>query len=591
MTGIGLNCGPVRGFEICTLLLFSIRQITLIPTSIEQWLGAMRRYWYLSALAFIVPIALTVAVILMAPRAYRSEAKLLLRIGRESVTVDPTVSTVGETLSLHHTRENEIQSALGVMHSREIIERVVDHVGVETVLEGTPATDQETEPGKLAWLRDAVGAVTSRIESIDPIEPRESAITRLSRSIDVYAAAESSVVSISYETDSPEVAQSVIAAWIDSYIAQHAKVNRTPGSYSFFEQQGMVLRDQLGTARETLQAAKNGSNLVTVDGQQKLLESQLSKVRDGMIDVESEIASLTSRVKTYQSMLAGFDETIVQEVSGIANEGRDSMRTALFELEVQEKDLRSKYNDGHPKLVAIERQVAQAAAIVEDQTRDRKEVTRSINPAYQQLVEYKMLDEASLAGLVEKKTSLEQKRESLETELTLLNRNEQIIAAASNDVAILEDRYAAHAEKMEQARLDEVLADQRITSVNVVQPASLEKRPVTPNKPLCLLAGLMAALAAGISVPVLVDLRQSGRRQVRVSRTGRSHSHWDSETDSNSDSISNSDSNSNSVSKSNSVSNSNSAIDTDQDADLKRSAADVEFDMAGKSATHAGRSD
>lgn len=535
----------------------------MIPTSIEQWLYAMRRYWYLSALAFIVPIVVTVLVILFAPRAYRSEAKLLLRIGRESVTVDPTVSTVGETLSLHHTRENEIQSALGVMQSREIIERVVDQVSIETVLDGK-LPGAENESSKPAWLKDAASAIKALVAAIDPIEAREAAVTQLIRGVDVYAATESSVVSVSYETESPEVAQSVIAAWIDSYIAQHAKVNRTPGSYVFFEEQGEVLRRQLIAAREKLQRAKTDSNLVTIDGQQKLLESQLSKVRDGMIDVESEIASLTSRVETYETMLAGFDETIIEEVSGIANEGRDNMRTALFELEVLEKDLRSKYNDGHPKLMAIERQVAQAAAIVEDQTRDRKEVTRSINPAYQQLVEYKMLDVASLAGLVDKKESLERKRESLETELTMLNRNEQTIAAASNDVVILEDRYAAHAEKMEQARLDEVLADQRITSVNVVQPASLERRPVTPNKPLCLLAGLMAAMAAAVSVPVLVESRQSRRRHVRTmrhDRSGRDRSGRDW------------------------------AIESDQDAELESADTDVDFDMAAKSAFHASESD
>ncbi len=506
----------------------------MILTSFEQWTYSLRRHWFLSVLAFIVPIVIAVVMILFAPRVYRSEAKLLLRIGRESVTVDPTVSTVGDTLGLHHTRENEIQSALGVMQSREILARVVDQVGVETVLEGMVPGNAETgeeASSKFAWVRDKIGDVKARVAAIDPIEPREAAITQLGKGIDIYAASESSVVSVSYKTDSPEVAQSVIDAWIDSYIDQHTWVNRTPGSYSFFAEQGDILRGQLRTARETLQLTKNESMLVTIDGQQKLLEAQLQKVRDGMIDVESETASLTSRIASYESMLAGFDETITEEVTGIANEGRDNMRTALFELEVEEKDLRSKYNPGHPKLLAIERQVAQAAEIVENQTQDRKEITRSINPAYQQLVEYKMLDQATLAGLTEKNKSLQAKRELLEDELTTLNRNEQSIAAVANEVAILEERYAAHAGKMEQARLDDVLADQRITSVNVVQPASLERRPVTPNKPLCAAAGLIAAFAAAISVPVLVESRQRHRRLLRATRRSGDRRKWDVESD------------------------------------------------------------
>ncbi|QDT06673.1 Putative tyrosine-protein kinase in cps region [Rubripirellula lacrimiformis] len=497
-----------------------------MPNSLDQWTYAIKRHWFLSLAAFASVMGLTVLVILFAPRAYRSESKLMLRIGRESVSLDPTAGAVGETISLHHTRANEIQSAIGVMHSREVLEHVIDKVGVDTVLSGESGDEVDAAPPSWMpqWVRGSAEQIRGRIASIDPVPAREAALTKLQRGVEIGSATESSVVSVHYETDSPDVAQQVVAAWVDSYVAHHAKVNHSAGTYAFFEQQGEMLRDQLDLARVELLDAKNDSNLVTIEGQQKLLEAQLSKVRDNLIDTEGEIASTKSRLGSYDDLLRNFDETITEEVTGIANEGRDQMRTQLFELEVLEKDLRSKYRPGHPKLVAIEGQLADAAKIVAELTGERKEVTRSVNPAHQQLVEYKMLDIATLSGLQEKQKALQQKRDALQQEAIELNRNEQSILAVSNDVQILEERYLRHAEKLEQARLDEVLSDQKLTSVNVVQPASLEHRPVTPNKALCAIAGLFAACAAAISLPVLAEVRSSGHRDTRSAR--RTHRDW-----------------------------------------------------------------
>ncbi|TWU49388.1 GumC family protein [Rubripirellula reticaptiva] len=500
-----------------------------MPNSLEQWTYAIKRHWLLAFLIFVSVMSVTVMVILFAPRAYHSEAKLLLRIGRESVSLDPTANSVGETISLQQTRENEIQSAIGVMHSREILERVIDQIGVDVVIKGTKQAEDDGsgEAGESIipkWLAENIAKAKGKVSSIDPVTPREVALTSLAKGIGIYAASESSVVSIGYKTKSPDVAQAVVAAWVDSYLEQHSKVNRTPGTFAFFTEQGVALRDQLSQARADLYQIKNKSNLVTIDGQQKLIEAQLSKVRDSLIETDSEIASLGSRLKSYDKMLTGFDETITEEVTGIADEGRAMMRNQLFDLEVQQKDLLSKYNAGHPKLVAIERQLEEAAKIVNEQDNERVEVTRSVNPAYQQLVEYRMLDEATLSGATEKQKSLLLKKTAIEAELAELNRNEQSIATASNEVTLLEDRYARHSEKLEQARLDEVLADQQFTSVNVVQSASLEERPVTPNKGLCAVAGFLAACAAAISLPVLLEIR--GSRQREIAATRANHRDW-----------------------------------------------------------------
>ena len=78
---------------------------------------------------FLVTVIGTVTVgTLRRPDIFRSEAKLLLRLGRESVTLDPTVTT-GQIIGVSRSRESEINSELEILKSRVLAGKVVDTIG------------------------------------------------------------------------------------------------------------------------------------------------------------------------------------------------------------------------------------------------------------------------------------------------------------------------------------------------------------------------------------------------------------------------------------------------------------------------------
>jgi uncharacterized protein involved in exopolysaccharide biosynthesis len=221
-----------------------------MQTSLAIWIAAIKGYRFLAAALFFSIIALTIIVILFYPRGYRSEAKLLLRVGRESVSLDPTATSVGESLYLHQTREHEMQTPLGVTHSETLVERVVEEVGTEIILSGENVEAAETDEAKpLAWIRHLADPVKHRLASIDPVPDRERAIRTLRKAIHISAPSESSEVSIEYLTKTPEVAQAVIDTWLENYINLHATVNRTQGTYAFFAEQDDSLKKTLETAR------------------------------------------------------------------------------------------------------------------------------------------------------------------------------------------------------------------------------------------------------------------------------------------------------------------------------------------------------
>ena len=112
-----------------------------------------RHKWKIIVFFLAVVTVVTVGT-LVASSIYQSEAKLLIRVGRESVSLDPTAST-GQVISIGQQRETEIKSELEILKSQDLIEKVVDAIGPATFLkppEDSNGTSQNNGGGFKEWL-------------------------------------------------------------------------------------------------------------------------------------------------------------------------------------------------------------------------------------------------------------------------------------------------------------------------------------------------------------------------------------------------------------------------------------------------------
>ncbi|HND53432.1 MAG TPA: hypothetical protein PLV92_13575, partial [Pirellulaceae bacterium] len=103
---------------------------------------------------------------LLWPKTYQSQAKLYIRPGRESVGLDPT-ATLGQTLHIADSREREINSVLELLKTYSLFEKVVDRLGVDTVLEGLydPATTTAVSAASSSGASGATG--TTEVAAVD----------------------------------------------------------------------------------------------------------------------------------------------------------------------------------------------------------------------------------------------------------------------------------------------------------------------------------------------------------------------------------------------------------------------------------------
>ena len=304
----------------------------------------------------------TYAALALMPRSYQSEAKVFIRLGRESVTLDPTATT-GQTMTVQETRENQINSARDMLASRTLLERVVEKIGADTILgkspEGAPANPaRELLARAKLWIKQATFT--------PQVSPEESAVEALSKAINVKSGRNSSVLAFVCSARDPQLAQQILQEFLAAYQEQHAVANRTAGSLDFFGQQAAHLKEQLDTALAALRDAKNRSGLVSLPEQQKALQDQLTDLETSSLAADAALASAEASAESLRRVIGELPQHVpTAQTAGFANQAADTMQQEYFKLRLALRDLESRLGPAHPDVLDARKQLEHAELMID----------------------------------------------------------------------------------------------------------------------------------------------------------------------------------------------------------------------------------
>jgi len=467
--------------------------------------------------AFVLTVALlATGILLYAPRQYRSEARLLLQIGRESVRLDPTATT-GQTIGIQQSgRASEVATAKEVLQSRGLIEQVVDRLTPEVVLgESGPGEDDSSRvaDAALAPLRYAAAA----IKSIDPISSREEAIIAVERNFKVDAEHDSTVLVLTYDAKTAPLAQHVMQAIVDVFREEHVRLHQTSGSKTFFERQRDELEQQLVGAENALREAKTRMGLASIESRRNTVESRLSTIELTRMSTIQEIAAASGRAASLRAEIAALPQRLHTRTKVMPNTGADELRSQLYTLQVKLLDLEAKYNADHPLVQTARAQVEEAKHMVEGQVATREETTDSINENHRELSLDLAQFETELAGLDAKLKELDGQREAALADLKQLNEFDVELDRLERAVSLANSNYFRYSSNLEEARIDDELNAQRITNVAIAQNATLAEKPVSPSKLMVVALSTLLATAGTLALVLAsekVDTRLRTEEQI-----------------------------------------------------------------------------
>jgi uncharacterized protein involved in exopolysaccharide biosynthesis len=353
--------------------------------SLRDLYGVLFRHKWKILLSFSIVFIVVAAVTFNMDEIYRSEAKLLVRLGRETVALDPTATT-GPIIPVIQSRENEIATEIEILKSREIAEKVIDSIGLEAFV--TPAKSQ--------WSQNLL----TRLNLAASLRDRDNVVQELMKNLEVKTQSNTWIINVSYEAKNPKLAQEVLNKVIDFYQEKHIVIHQTPGSYQFFVQQSDQLRSKLLSSENELKELRNSTGIFSMEEQQGIILGRIGTLQTEINSSESDLAASRARVQELEKNLANTPELVVTSATvGYANAAADNMRSQLYELQLKEKELVSKFEPDSRQVQDVRQQIAEAQALLDKENQARSTLTKGMNATYQGLQSSLFTEQANLSSI------------------------------------------------------------------------------------------------------------------------------------------------------------------------------------------------
>ncbi len=455
-----------------------------------------------------VMIVVSVATI-FGSKVYKSQAELLVRIGRENATLSPTVAT-GKLINVSQDRENEINSEVDILRSRELAEKVVGAVGAGLILHGArqaPARNAPVWTALRYWAKKTLlfpCSVWSHLlasgGASGGAEEMENSIQAFKKRLVVEASKKSNMIALSYEANDPALAQKILSQVVSFYLEKHIEVNRTEGSYAFFKKEKHAVESSLDRTEEEIKNLKNRTAVASVTEQRRILMARIGTMKSTLQNTQSAIAASNARVEALEATLAHLPDSVRKdETRGVANSAADSLRKNIYELELQEQQLLTKFKQNTVPVRQIRRRVEEGRALLV-KAQQQSQVTTGINENFQKLQLGLLSEKARLVSLAARAEALKSQLKSTGEELDSLNSTEIRFERLARELANQKASYRKYSESLEQSRIDQALDMQRISNISIVEPATYSIKPAGPKRLLNLALGFLLGLFGGLGL-------------------------------------------------------------------------------------------
>ncbi len=317
---------------------------------------------------------------------------------------------------------------------------------------------------------------TVKVENIYPalikdplpgITPVEAAILMFDKSLTITPAKGSSVIEVAFKNENPGAAAAVVNNLVNLYIDKRTEIYRDPKSIMFLDKKTEEYRQKLADAENKLKAFKDQIQIVSFDDQRTALLTQRVTLTGTLNTTSNQIQEVQERISELDKQMQATPKNVL---SGPAGERKAEADTRLLNLQLQEKELLSKYKEDNRLVANVREQMQLVKQYMENQnSRDATNRTSSTDPVYQDLQKQAGQAKAELSSLKVRKTALEQEMTDLNKQLENLTSHESKYRELQREVTNNEERYRSYRQRLEESRIYDELERQKMTSVSVIE--------------------------------------------------------------------------------------------------------------------------
>jgi polysaccharide chain length determinant protein (PEP-CTERM system associated) len=330
---------------------------------------------------------------------------------------------------------------------------------------------------------------------------REKLLGRLASEIKIDVTGRENFYVISYTNEDPESAKRVVQSMLTIFVEGSVGNKRkdSDSAQRFIDEQLRGLSEKLAAAEQAVTEFKRRHmGLMPGEGRDyygRLMETQAA-LRQAALDLDEAENSRDSMKKKLASTYG--DENVDPEVVS---------RIQALELKLDE--LRLKYTDQHPDVVALVAAIAQLNAQKQAEAGQQKPgrgAAASKDPVYQQLSVSLAAAEAKVASIKARVAEYEKRYAELKAAANAVPQVEAEYKQLTRDYDVIRDSYAKMLARRESAQISgDMAADGNVVEFRVVDPPQVRLAPKTRSRPLLMSLVLLAALGGGGGLAFLMS--------------------------------------------------------------------------------------
>lgn len=359
-------------------------------------------------------------------------------------------------------------------------------------------------------------------------------------------------VRLSYRGRNPETVQKVTETLASLYLQENIKLREEQAKFTtkFLEKELGEIKARISTIGQQITTFKakhgdilpelqqfNRAQAERLETEIKQIDAQVQAVQDRKILLGGQLAALNegvvakagpvamdpiSRLAAVRVELAGLQAKFSEDHPDIRKLRREKAelekmvgRTGgsasltgdkISQLKTELADKQGRYSDQHPEILRLKREIAELQRMPQVSGSFQATDTQPMSPAYYTLMASMKAADVDTQMLLKRRADLQLKYRECCRRLEAAPQVEQEYLALTRDY---ENATAKHQEimnKLMTARIAEGMEEsQKGQKFTLVEAANKPEQPVSPNRPLILLAGLLLGLMAGGGTVALME--------------------------------------------------------------------------------------
>jgi polysaccharide chain length determinant protein (PEP-CTERM system associated) len=338
---------------------------------------------------------------------------------------------------------------------------------------------------------------------------------------------------IHYSADTPELAQQVNSELTSLFINENVRAQRqlSENTTAFLDSELADARTKMEQQEAEVSAfkAKHAGNL---PGQLQSnvqilagLQAQLASTQHALDTSKQQKIYLESLLQQYQSAQAslGGDSSVIST---------QALDKVLQDLRLQIQNLRTRYTDGHPDIVALKDKIAKTEALrkqneaeIASHPQSGKStnaidfsvadgVQRGSPTTIMQLQSQLKANQLEIQNEQENAKALELQTAAYQARLNLTPETEQELSVVSRGYDEARFNYNSLLQKQTQSQLATSLGQQQQgQQFHIIDPPKLPDKPSAPNRFLISLVGLALGTVLGLGLATFLELTDVRFRQ------------------------------------------------------------------------------